>query len=876
MDRVPHTPTPFHFRCEVTLGLILGVLTGWCIPGWLQGQQADAVSLLEMVHRLPSTPRALVITARPEQEPAGLVAWLHLGAGAEVGVLSLTRGEAAANRFGREIGEALGVLRVQELQQVRARTGGRQFYTRAYDIGATGSVAEVWERWPRQAMLGDIVATIRSLRPHILIVGCPTADAVGDPQGTAARELAEEAFTAAADTSVVSIEAGAFRPAWQPTHLYQAGCGGPDAVTIDLGQIHAPRAASYAAIGTGAMTWQRTQGLGATPAPARAAIQLELIRTLQVAAAERPGVFHGIPTNWRQRALDPTLSAPRQERFQALADALDAVRDSFDVRAPSQALAAVLNAVGAVRRARELIVPSTIRSLPWREDEADDDAALELTESRLVALALAASGLVAEFTADQAWVAQEDSVVATLTLANRGALPATLIGGAVEFGRVRRLPSTEVPRVIAPGASQTWSIPLRPLDATVPWWLALRREGAAYSYPPGRAARAEQLTGEGSSRHGRAVLQVVIDGVALPLSTEPLGATRLDPDRGAVREPVQVMPPITVLLERMLDYLPADVFSGRRLRVEVRSWTTRPREVEVRVEAPDGVTVANSPQRVTLAPGQTAEVEFTLGARVPRDRHALRVFAESEGETFVQGVIPIRHPHIEPVVVQRPSGLWLDAVPVAVPASVEIGSLVGERDFNSIALRQLLLRVTDLSPAGLDSARLTGLRYLVIGPGALTVAESRRAVPALLDWVGRGGRLVVHDPSLELLGSGLLPWPIRLTEPPRPLSGTGIPLTPAPAAGRWWRTPHRLDDLDLDDWHNPVATVLAGEFDPRYVPIILGHAAPDAPGIPVGWSTRIGRGTVVYTTLELPTQVLAGEGGALRLLLNLLLAPDGG
>lgn len=867
---------PHHRRAWA--GALLAILAA--VPagtGQVAAQQLDATTQLEMVRRLSTTGRALVITARPEEEPAGLTAWLHLRAGAEVGVLALHRGEGSGNRFGREIGEALGVLRVQEIQQLRRQTGGHQFFTRAFDIGTPAAGESVWQRWPRALVLADLVTAIRSLRPHILVVACGDTGGPPDPQRTAALELAEEAFTAAADTAVVSLELGAFRPPWQPTHLYQAGCDGAATLTVDLGEVHGPRGATFATIGAVALGSQRSQGLGALPRPTPPPpMTMQRRRSLVPDPPDPTNMFAGLQLGWHERSRDPGLPAPRRQRLDAIERAIAAVQQDYDVRDPSRAVRRILEAIRAVRDGRALLLPSADRRLPWRAEEADLDAALTNAESRLTALVLAAAGVTAQFRADRGWVAQGDTLTATLLLQNRGGTPVSVASGQVEFGRLRRFNAMGDTVTVPPGSEARWTITLQPLDATIPWWLAVRRVNDAYTYPPGGAALPEQLIGEGSSRYGRAAIQLSIDGVPLSLVTDPLGHAILDPDRGEVVEPVLVMPPVTVLLERMLDYAPADRPSGRLLRVELRSWTTRPRDVEVRLEAPNGVSVAGNNQKLTLSPGETRELEFELGVQLPRDRHALRVFAESEGETFVQGVIPIRYPHIDPVVVQRPSGLWLDAVPVSVPAGVEIGYLAGVRDFNQIAFRQLLLRVTDLAPGELDSARLAGLRRIVVGPGAMTVAETRRAVPALRAWVGRGGRLVVHDPGLELLDSGLLPWPVNLVAAPRPLGGRGFPLAPAPGAERWWRTPHRLDDLDLNDWHNPVATTLPAELDPRYTPILLAREAPDDPGTAVGWSTRIGRGTLVYTTLQLPTQVLAGEGGALRLLLNLLLAPDGG
>ncbi len=865
---------PARSRSRALLAVLLPCLAaGPAAP--LAAQQVDATTVVEMVARLPTTSRALVITARPEQEPTGLVAWLHLAAGAEVAVLSLHRGEASGNRFGREIGEALGVLRVQEMQEVRRRAGGRQYFTRGYDLGALAPGADPWQVWPRQRILADLVTVIRSVRPHILVVGCAAPGGVPDPERAVARELAEEAFAASADTSQVSYEAGYFRPAWQPLHLYEEGCDGQPTVRVDLAAWHQPRAATFAAIGAQASALQRSQGLGLLPLPPSPEARLGLIRSLHLDAERRGELFPGIRTTWGEWARDSSLAAERRERAAALAQAIAAIQDSIDAGSPAEALPEVLDAIGAVRAARALVVPSGDRRLPWREEEAEQDAALGLTEARLVELALVAAGIEARWEAERGWVAPGDSLPTRLTIANRGMLPVTMLGGQVEHGRLHQLRPAAGTEVIAPGAEGAWDLVLRPLDATVPWWLALRREELSYVYPPARHPPAALLGGEGSALHGRATVRLLVGGVELPLATDPISTVLLDPDRGAVREPVLVLPAITVLLERMLDYVPADQFSGRRLRVELRSWTTRPREVEVRLQTPDGVTVPSGTRKLTLAPGEIAEVEFDLGVLLSRERHAIRVYAESEGETFVQGVIPIRHPHIAPIAMYRPSGLWLDAIPVSVPGSTEFGYLAGPRDFGNTALRQLLLRVTDLVPADLDSARLEGMRRIVVGPGALSPAEARRVAPALLAWVGRGGRLVVHDGGLELLASGLLPWPIRLDPAPRSIRPTGAWLSPAPGAERWWRSPHRLDEADLDDWHEPAGLLAVGEWDPRYLPIAVVREGPDGAEVPVAWSTRLGRGSVVYTTLHLPTQVLAGEGGALRLLLNFLLAPDG-
>ena len=88
------------------------------------------------VARAPAieTRRVLVIGAHPDDEDSQLIAWLQRGSRAETAYLSLTRGDGGQNLIGNELGEALGIVRTEELLAARRVDGARQFFTRAYDL----------------------------------------------------------------------------------------------------------------------------------------------------------------------------------------------------------------------------------------------------------------------------------------------------------------------------------------------------------------------------------------------------------------------------------------------------------------------------------------------------------------------------------------------------------------------------------------------------------------------------------------------------------------------------------------------------------------------------------------------------------------------
>ena len=67
-----------------------------------------------------------------------------------------TRGDGGQNLIGNELGDALGVIRTEELLAARRIDGAHQYFTRAYDFGfsktaaertRTGRTTRCWQMW---------------------------------------------------------------------------------------------------------------------------------------------------------------------------------------------------------------------------------------------------------------------------------------------------------------------------------------------------------------------------------------------------------------------------------------------------------------------------------------------------------------------------------------------------------------------------------------------------------------------------------------------------------------------------------------------------------------------------------------------------------
>ena len=142
--------------------------------------------------------RVLMIGAHPDDEDTELLTVLVRGMGAEAAYLSLNRGEGGQNLIGPELGEALGIIRTEELLAARRLDGARQFFTRAYDFGYSKSLDETWTHWPADTILKDVVRIVRRFRPQVIVSIFSGTPRDGHGQHQAAGWAAREAFAAAA------------------------------------------------------------------------------------------------------------------------------------------------------------------------------------------------------------------------------------------------------------------------------------------------------------------------------------------------------------------------------------------------------------------------------------------------------------------------------------------------------------------------------------------------------------------------------------------------------------------------------------------------------------------------------------------------------
>jgi LmbE family N-acetylglucosaminyl deacetylase len=245
---------------RVVLAIVASMMVA--APLSLYSQGSGAIASMQDFGEPANRMRVLVIGAHPDDEDTQLITWLQRGGRAETAYLSLTRGDGGQNLIGNELGEALGVIRTEELLAARRVDGAHQYFTRAYDFGFSKSAAETFQHWPKDSLLNDVVKVVRAFRPHIVIAVFRGVPEDGHGQHQVSGILAKEAYESAMDTR--RFPESEFGPAWTPLKFYRAAWFSRELATllINVGEYNPVLGRSYAEIAADSRSQHKSQGFG--------------------------------------------------------------------------------------------------------------------------------------------------------------------------------------------------------------------------------------------------------------------------------------------------------------------------------------------------------------------------------------------------------------------------------------------------------------------------------------------------------------------------------------------------------------------------------------------------------------------------------------
>lgn len=866
--------------------------------------ERGAAALGSAINGLGNTSRVLVIGAHPDDEDTQLIAWLARGRHVETAYLSLTRGDGGQNLIGNDLGEALGVIRTEELLAARRIDGGRQFFTRAYDFGFSKTAEETFRQWPRDTVLGDVIRVVRAFRPQVIVAVFSGTPADGHGHHQVSGILARDAYDLSADTTL--FPTAIYGTPWTTSKLYRRVRATTGATTsMNVGEYNPLIGRSYAEIAADSRSQHKSQGFGVLQQKGAIIDQigLEASRVSDIAQAATEGsLFAGVDTTWKRlRAL--SARADVQMALDSAEQIFRLVRESYRPNDPSPVVEPLSRAVRLLRVARGgagarpwILLTTDLRFPPTMVDESgftrpslgpgpgpasrsrSAPANAELWNGIAVNLARAERALVlaAGVAVEALSPAQNipvvtpqkvgvgDTVPVNIAVYNRGRTPVHFVSAAIGNGRMF---AADVP--VAPDSTARVTRTAHASVLTAPWWRALSRNRPFF------------LTSIDSRDEAqRAEAQAVIARVRLDIAevsvdvTTPVVNRFADPVKGEQLISVAGVPGVSVGLDRLLEYIRAGVLVNRQLKVNILSVYSSPETVSVSLRLPPGLAPDSAVRTRVLTPqAPTATLTFTLTGSVPADRYVVHAIATHKGQPTQAGFAVINHDHINVTRLQTASSMWLTAVQAVVPARVRVAYIPGVGDIGWDVLRQLDVNAEKIDPAALPTTDFSKYTAVVVGPRAYAASEALvENNPRLLEFARKGGTLVVQYGQQEMMRPGIMPYPIQLARSAERVTVENAPVTVLAPGARLLNTPNKIVPRDWEDWVQERALYMPTTFEKNYTPILQMNDPGEPPNKGAILAAPYGRGQYVYVTLALFRQLHNGVPGAARIFLNLVSA----
>lgn len=786
-----------------------------------------ALGLGRLLKRLNTSASAMMIGAHPDDEDTALLSYLARGENARTAYLSLTRGDGGQNIIGPELGEALGVIRTEELLQARKLDGAEQYFTRAYDYGFSKTLEEAKQKWDEKVILCDVVRAIRDFRPLVVIsqfIGTP-ADGHGQHQFSG--HITPLAVKAAADSTQCANDG----PAWEVKKFYVRHgfrASGEPTLRINTGKYDPLLGRSYFEIAMEARSQHKSQEQGVLELKGDQFSGLNLVGG---DGKKESGIFDGIDTS----------TSWRREFSESLAEALN----SYNPLKPDKVVAPLIEYhertpyYGSGPSAAEVI-----------------SGALGVRLDVLVDKETAAPGEKVQITANVFYPADAD--VKVLGLRSEG------------FSQLIEKNAPDAP-LSSRREKASWSasfeltVPRGPLlEPTQPYWLKSRRRGEMFTVDYPRAIPFERpLLGVGVTLN--------IGGKSVILSKQA-EYRYADDVRGEVRRNFNVVPKLSVEPDESLLIVPINSgTTSRELSVSVTNNSSGPVSGEVRLKnLPKSWKAESSSLSFDLKnKGEKTLVKFRLDIppNTPAGSYDIRAEAIAEGESFVRTMSTIAYPHIQTHRIYSDAVMEVKIIDLRTPP-IQIGYITGSGDRVAEAIERMGPEARAIDERTLASGDLSQFDVIVVGIRAYQVrtdivAHNKR----LLDFANAGGTLIVQYQLPGYTQQNLAPFPAQ--QGPRVADETAKVMMLDPKHPIF-NVPNKITEADFQGWVQERNLYNFSTMDPKYIGLLESHDANEAENKGGLVVADIGKGKYIYCSYSLFRQLPAGVPGAYRLLANML------
>ncbi|MEP6763890.1 MAG: hypothetical protein ABJB66_06245, partial [Gemmatimonadaceae bacterium] len=801
------------------------------------------------------------------------------------------------------LGEALGVIRTEELLAARRIDGGRQFFTRAFDFGFSKNAEETLQHWPKDTIMGDVVKVVRAFRPQVIVAVFSGTPRDGHGHHQVSGILAREAYDASGDT--VRFPVAAYGNPWTVSKFYRRVRVSDDSPTtkMNVGEYDPLVGRSYSEIASDSRSQHKSQGFGVLQQKGAFIDQigLEASRVTEIKnSASEKSIFDGVDTTWaRLRAISPRRDV--QNALDSANMSFLQARQLYRPDDPTPTIAPLAQAVRLLRIARDSagVRPARLlagenplsksRLLDYRGGDVAErtasasggqtfkpEANAELWNAANVNLQRAeralvlASGIAVEALAPRATLplvettkrTVPDTMGINVAVYNRGKLPVEFVSANVNIGK-----QVGSAAVIAPDSAIRATPIAQAFYPTAQWWRKTPRNDTWFTATVDSRDDAERQQDNAVMAH----VKMEVAGVPLTIDA-PVVNRVADPVKGELKNPLGAVPGIVIGLERGTEYIRANVPVTRKLNVKILSAYPAAESVYVSLVLPKGLTADSATRMRVLTPqAPGAVVTFNLKGMLPQGRAQLGALAMHEAVSAATGYYTINYDHITTQRMYAPSGMWLEAVPVKLPLRAHVAYVPGVGDAGIEALQQLDVNVDRIEPSAVANTDFSKYTAVVVGPRAYASSDALVAAnPRLLDYVKKGGSMIVQYGQQEMMRPGIMPYPIQLARTAERVTDELAEVTVLSPLATTLNTPNKIGPDDWKGWVQERATYMPSTFDRNYLPLLQMNDPGEAPNKAGLLVAHYGKGTYTYVTLALFRQLPSGVPGAARILMNLI------
>ena len=859
-----------------------------------------SAALWQSLKKLHTRASLMMITAHPDDEDGGMLAYESRGKGVRVALLTLNRGEGGANVMSPDFFDALGLVRTMELLAAGRYYGVDQYWTRVIDYGFSKTKAESIGKWTHDRVLYDVVKVVRQVRPLVItsvFVGGPS-DGHGNHQTAGA--MAQEVFRAAGDPTVFPEQIAAGLKPWSPVKDYARAPGsrrGASTLSVNVeipeGDYDPVLGASYQQISREGLGYQKSQTGGASIPNAGQMLSAyhRFGSTVEVPEKEA-SFFDGVDTSLNGIVSlagggDTAFLANGVRQINAAVE--DAISKFSSVK-PEATAPALANGLKATIALLEAVKNSQLAELPkYNVTHELEIKRVQFNDALAEALGLSISanvGPVTESTSPFAAMMGDPDTFriaipgqtfpVKLHVVNQSPTPVTLRSTSVEPWQQKdrwtiaaTTPLTSGPVADAKAVDLRYNVTVPPNAAfTRPYFSRPDLEQSYYDIAD------ERFLNQPLAAYPLAAwAEFEYDGAPIRIGQIVQTIQRVT-GAGAVKEPLAVGPAVSVAIAPRAGVVPLDA-KAFDVTAVVRSNVKGPAKGTVRLNLPSGWTAkpASAPFE-TADDGQEQSMTFSVTpAGLSEKPYQIQAVAEYAGNRYTEGYAMTGYAGVRPYFLYKPATYNLAGVDVKMASGLRVGYVMGSGDDVPAALEHLGIKTTMLGPSEIASGDLSRFDVIVLGVRAYAAREELKVHNArLLDYVKNGGVAIVQYNTPEF-DHNFGPYPYVMGSNPEEVtdevSKVNI-LAPANPVFNW---PNKITEKDFTGWVEERGSKWMKSWDPQYQALLETHDQDQEPQSGGMLYSKYGKGIYIYNAWAFYRQLPDGVPGAYRIFANLLSLP---